>query len=234
MISQVQTKYTSVQGQDPENMPYNPRSSVTDQVHASIQSSLRHLRPSEEIREEDPAVYIDTVVLHQPLPTTNQTLEVWKALETYVPHRIRHLGISNCGLPVLETLYRSAEVTIKPAVVQNRFYPRTGYDVSLRAFCRAHGIIYQSFWTLTANPGLLTMPGPVGSLAQQVQISTHAALYCLVLALGHTTVLDGTTDEVHMAMDLAAPQIVERFSREQREEWQQLLGNFKRQIGESE
>jgi hypothetical protein len=32
---------------------------------------------------------------------------------------------------------------VKPAVLQNRFYADSGYDVELRAFCRANGVVYQ-------------------------------------------------------------------------------------------
>ncbi|KAJ9221661.1 NADP-dependent oxidoreductase domain-containing protein [Paecilomyces variotii] len=221
----VQTKYTSAQGQDPLRMPYDPTSSITDQVHASIRSSLHNLRIREEVDEDDQA-YIDTVLLHSPLPTMTQTLEAWAALETYVPHRIRNLGLSNCTLAVLEELYRSPQVRIKPAVIQNRFYPTTRFDGPLRAFCREHGIIYQSFWTLTANPQLLRS-AEVAMLAQEAGISTAAALYCLILGLGHTTVLDGTTNAVHMAEDLAAPKQVERYATERPDAWQKLLASFK-------
>jgi diketogulonate reductase-like aldo/keto reductase len=214
-------------------MPYDPRSPLSEQVHRSIQTSLHHLRPSEETREDDSSVYIDTLVLHSPLPTMDQTLEAWSTAETYVPHRIRNLGISNCTLSELETLCLSPQVKVKPAVVQNRFYQSTRYDVPLRAFCRDHAIVYQSFWTLTANPGLLASSGPVGMLAQQGKISPQAALYGLVLGLGNTTVLDGTKDESHMVADLAALQIMEKFVSEQPEIWQQLLDRFKVIIGES-
>merc|ERR1712187_973874 len=44
---------------------------------------------------------------------------------------------------------------IKPAVVQNRFYSKSGYDSQLRLWCASEGIRYQSFWTLTGNPKVL-------------------------------------------------------------------------------
>ncbi len=46
--------------------------------------------------------------------------------------KVRQLGISNVSQPELESLF--AEATVKPAVVQNRFHRRTGYDRGLRAF----------------------------------------------------------------------------------------------------
>ena len=47
---------------------------------------------------------------------------------------------------------------VKPVVLQNRFYAEQSYDVRLRKFCTEHGVTYQSFWTLTANPDLLAAP----------------------------------------------------------------------------
>jgi diketogulonate reductase-like aldo/keto reductase len=40
-------------------------------------------------------------------------------------------------------------------VVQNRLYADTGYDREIRAYCKKQRILYQSFWTLTANPRVL-------------------------------------------------------------------------------
>lgn len=34
---------------------------------------------------------------------------------------------------------------------QNRFYDATRYDLEIRKYCRENGIVYQSFWTLTAS-----------------------------------------------------------------------------------
>lgn len=213
-------------------MPYNPQSSITEQVHASIKSSLHNLRTDEKEDEgTNETGYIDTLVLHSPLPTIDQTLEAWSAIESYVPHRIRNLGISNCPFPVLEALYMSPEVKVKPAVVQNRFYTSTRYDGPVRAFCRKHGLIYQSFWTLTANPNLLSS-SPVGALAHETGISRPAALYSLVLGLGNTAVLDGTTNESHMVADLEALRTMKKFTEEQPERWQSLVGDFKRLIYE--
>ncbi|KAB8264604.1 NADP-dependent oxidoreductase domain-containing protein [Aspergillus pseudonomiae] len=224
----IQTKFTSIHGQNPDEMPYDPNSSVTEQVHASIKSSLEHLRASDAPESVNEA-YIDMLVLHSPLPTMSQTLEAWSTFETYVPHRIRNLGISNCTLPQLREL--SALVKVKPAVVQNRFYGGTQFDVPLRSYCRDNDIIYQSFWTLTANPELVQSDA-IQLLASRTEISPAAALYCLVLALGNTTLLNGTSNRGRMEADLAAPARVERFSQEHPEVWQRVLENFQQLTGD--
>ncbi|KAI9042065.1 putative aldo-keto reductase (AKR) [Aspergillus affinis] len=224
----VQTKFTSIHGQNPDNMPYDPNDSVTQQVHASVRSSFRHLRPSEEADSAEEA-YIDMLILHSPLSTMEQTLEAWLAFETYVPHRIRNLGISNCTLPVLREL--SSLVSVPPAVVQNRFYGGTQFDVPLRSFCRAHQIIYQSFWTLSANPELLRSE-VVQLLVSHAGIGPAAALYSLVLGLGKTTVLNGTTKRNHMEGDLAALRTVETFVEGHPEMWQRMVEDFQGLTGD--
>ena len=82
-------------------------------------------------------------------------MEVWQAMESLISNGgVTQLGLSNCySLEELEALYNAASV--KPTVLQNRFYDETNYDREIRAFCREHGISYQSFWTLTANRHLL-------------------------------------------------------------------------------
>lgn len=171
----IQTKFTSVKSQDPNQMPYNPTASVSEQVHTSIKSSLMNLRPSAEESSSE-STYLDCLVLHSPLPTMEQTLEAWRAAESYVPHKIRFLGISNVTRGILEQLYDAVEY--KPAVVQNRFYPNTKFDASLRAFCAEKSIIYQSFWTLSANSKIVRGP-EVGHVAENLGLVSY--LFCLLI-----------------------------------------------------
>ncbi|KAL4904412.1 hypothetical protein BDW74DRAFT_168438 [Aspergillus multicolor] len=224
----IQTKFTSVQGQNRDDMPYDPNVSVADQVHASVRSSLYNLRSSASPGSAK-ETYLDALVLHSPLPTMAQTIEAWSTLETYVPDRIRHLGISNTTLPVLRELVSLAKV--KPAVVQNRFYGGTQFDVPLRAYCREHEIIYQSFWTLTANPEL-AQSEPVIFLARDAGVSSAAALYGLVLSLGQTTILNGTTKEEHMEADLAALKSLQLFSSENPNKWHGVVEDFAQLTGD--
>jgi diketogulonate reductase-like aldo/keto reductase len=220
----LQTKFTSPSGQDPGSMPYDPKASIPEQVKASVESSLEHLKPT------DGGSYIDTVVLHSPLSTIDDTMEAWRTLEEYVPDRIRNLGVSNCNLFTLMDICERA--TIKPAVIQNRFYPSTKFDIGVRKFCRENSIIYQSFWTLTANPGLVVSM-EVGQLANHLRVSTEAALYCLVLGLGNTVILNGTKTTSHMQDDFKALDLVRNFAFQKPQEWDMMLRRFRRLIGES-
>jgi diketogulonate reductase-like aldo/keto reductase len=225
----IQTKFTSIDGQDPNDLPYSPEDPISRQVQESVKSSLQHLRSAGDHCDEFDGSYLDTLVLHSPMSTIAETMEVWETLEAFVPDKIRHLGISNCNLSTLKDVYERA--SIKPAVVQNRFYPTTKFDIGLREFCREKSIIYQSFWTLTANPRLV-WSAEVGVLANQVGVSPQAALYCLVLGLGNTVILNGTKQYERMRTDLDAVEVIKKFSTEHPKEWKHILHEFQKLLGD--
>ncbi|KAI0011715.1 Aldo/keto reductase [Xylariaceae sp. FL0662B] len=226
----IQTKFTSIDGQDPDNLPYNPQAPLEEQVNASVASSLQSFR-CEGTKES----YLDSLVLHSPLSTLSDTVKVWKTLETYVPHKVRQLGISNTPLSVVDYLCTSPDIAIRPACVQSRFYPATRWEVDLRAYCRSRGIMFQTFWTLSGNPHLLRS-APVQKLSNDVGVDLPVALYSLVLGLEGIAVLDGTTNETHMKDDLEGIEIMSNFARSEkgRPVWLECLGAFKKLIGEKE
>jgi diketogulonate reductase-like aldo/keto reductase len=226
----LQTKFTSTGGQDLNSIPYDPKGPPEKQVQESVKLSLQHLRSAGDNFEDVEGSYIDTLVLHSPMANIVQTMEVWEALEQFVPDKIRNLGISNCNLWTFMDLYERAYV--KPCVVQNRFYPETRYDIALRRFCRDNSIVYQSFWTLTANPDLLRSSA-VGQLANRLGISPQAALYCLVMGLGNTVVLNGTKQDARMRADLEAVEQVRNFSEQRPDDWKHILEAFKKLIRDS-
>lgn len=221
---QLQTKYTTPAGQDLRNMPYDPEAPLESQIHTSVASSLENLRHDSQSADKS---YVDCLLLHSPLPTIEQTLQAWKLLESYVPHQIRALGISNVTPAALQAIYENAEV--KPVVVQNRFYPQTGYDVPLRTFCREHGITYQSFWTLTGNPALLRSKA-VETLARATSVEITVALYALVIDQG-VTVLNGTTSNEHMQMDLEGIRKVSEWAVSHPEDFATISQTFKAMVG---
>jgi diketogulonate reductase-like aldo/keto reductase len=187
----LQTKFTSLSGQDPQRIPYDPKASLSEQVMQSFQVSLANLQTT----------YLDCLVLHSPLTNPQQTMEVWRAMEKLViSDGVKQLGISNCyDLDSLAALYHASE--IKPAIIQNRFYANTGYDRAIRDFCRDKGIIYQSFWTLTANPHILS-DFTIQSLATKYQYSAAQVFFRYLTQIGIDP-LTGTTSPIHMLDDLA-------------------------------
>lgn len=233
---QIQTKFTGLSGQDPKNMPYNPSSSLSERAHASLASSFKNLQTSLAPEE----TYVDCLVLHSPLPTLAETHVAWGVFSSYVPHRIRSLGISNTTLSVLQSLYTNPTICIKPCVVQNRFYPDTNWEVTLRQFCREKDIIFQSFWTFTGNPGLMGSE-VVSGLAREIEKvgvkseeADVVALYALVIGLEGVTVLDGTTDAARMKSDLEGLEAVGKWAEgDGRETWEGYLAGFKKLVGET-
>ncbi|MBF0589597.1 MAG: aldo/keto reductase [Magnetococcales bacterium] len=187
----VQTKYTPLRGQDPKRIPYDPGAPLDVQVVQSFQRSLENLQTH----------YIDGLVLHSPLADPGQLKAVWQAMESLVEQGgVKQLGISNCYHPAqFKQLWQMADV--KPAVLQNRFYADSGYDVELRAFCDAHGVIYQSFWSLTANPRILGHE-VVTALCKRYQRTAPQIFFRYLNQLGILPLI-GTTSAEHMRQDLA-------------------------------
>jgi diketogulonate reductase-like aldo/keto reductase len=141
----LQTKFTSVNGQDPLRIPYDANAPLRDQVLESFNKSCSNLHTD----------YLDSLVLHSPMGRFSDTMIVWRAMEEIHDRGgARRLGISNTyDIRVLRQLF--SEARVKPTVLQNRFYADSGYDEEIRQFCVENGIAYQSFWTLTANPHIL-------------------------------------------------------------------------------
>ena len=185
----LQTKFTYRDGQD-HRLPYDPGADAPAQVRQSFASSLEHLQ----------AASIDSYVLHG--PSRRRGLgeidrEVWRAMEE-LP--VRFLGASNIALDQLEELCAFAKV--KPMFVQNRCYARTGWDLQVRAFCRANGIIYQGFSLLTANVAELRN-ARFREIVKRVERTPAQVVFRFAMQVGMLP-LTGTTDAAHMAEDLAA------------------------------
>jgi diketogulonate reductase-like aldo/keto reductase len=187
----LQTKFTGISGQDPRRIPYDPKASLAEQVAQSFAASLRNLQTD----------YLDCLILHSPLPTAERTLTAWHALETLVDAGgVRQLGISNCYSPAdLEHLWKYSR--IKPAVVQNRFHAETGYDGEIRAFCGQQQLVYQSFWTLTANAQILAHP-TIGALTSTYERTPPQVLFRYLTQTG-VVPLTGTRSDSHMREDLS-------------------------------
>jgi diketogulonate reductase-like aldo/keto reductase len=169
--------------------------------------------------------YLDCVILHSPYKTIQETVSAWNLLESYVPDHIRCLGISNIDYHTLLALCESPLIKHKPVIVQNRFYPRTGFDSDIRRFCIENGIVFESFWTLTGNPQLLKSE-PVAELAKESGVSKEIALYSLVMAMD-IAVLNGTTNEETMKEDLKAVESVRNWGFVYGDKWLKVKEAFK-------
>jgi diketogulonate reductase-like aldo/keto reductase len=207
----IQTKFTPIGGQDPNQVPYDPKLPLSQQVAQSFVQSKINLGIES----------VDSLVLHSPLQRWDDLVEVWRAME--LVHReggTKLLGISNCyDLKLLKSLYDAAEV--KPKVVQNRFYRESHFDSDLRVWCREKEITYQSFWSLTANPHLLSSV-PVQKVAK-THGKTEAQIFFRFLSHLGIVPLTGTRSPTHMKEDLAIFEF--ELSPAEIKEIEALLGN---------
>jgi diketogulonate reductase-like aldo/keto reductase len=187
----VQTKYTFRRGQD-HRLPYDSEAPIATQVEQSLASSLEHLGLD----------VIDSYVLHGPTQGTGLTpadWEAWRAMEElFDGGRVRLLGVSNFSLDQLESLF--AEARVRPRFVQNRCYASRGWDRRVRAFCRAHDVVYQGFSLLTANIETLRHPEMV-RIAQRHGRTLPQIVFRFALDVGMLP-LTGTTNADHMRSDL--------------------------------
>lgn len=186
----VQTKFTPMGGQDPRQVPYDRKAPIESQVAQSFEASKKNLQTQ----------YVDSLILHSPVAPYAVLMKVWGAMEAIqTAGGARQLGISNCyNTETMRQLY--ADANVKPAVVQNRFYQETGYDAALRSWCSNHGVIYQSFWTLTANPHILGS-NTVRALSQKYN-KTEAQIFFRYLNQSSIVPLTGTASKQHMREDL--------------------------------
>lgn len=186
----IQTKFTPVNGQDPFNIPYDRKAPLSEQVAQSFEVSLKNLGVS----------FLDGLILHSPLENIDRTMIAWQAMEQiYQKGGTKRIGISNCyDLQTLKQLYEAS--SIKPTILQNRFYQDTNYDSEIRKWCNDRNIIYQSFWTLTANPQILSS-GTVQKAADKYQKTAEQIFFRVLVDIGIVP-LTGTCSDKHMKEDL--------------------------------
>ena len=70
----LQTKFTSISGQDKNNLPYDPELSTVDQARQSLEVSLKNLHTD----------YLDSWVMHSPEDAFEDTMAVWRVMEEAV------------------------------------------------------------------------------------------------------------------------------------------------------
>ncbi|GAA5988533.1 hypothetical protein JCM11641_003306 [Rhodosporidiobolus odoratus] len=112
--------------------------------------------------------YLDALILHSPMTTRAQHEQVWTAFE----------GAVRQG--------------------KNRWYADVSYGRDILQLCKKYNARFQSFWTLTGNPRLLTHPSLSHLASVYRSCSPEAALYELLIRRLGMTPLNGTTGEAHM------------------------------------
>ena len=189
----LQTKFTYQRGQD-HRLPYDPNADIPTQIRQSFASSLEHLQTD----------YLDSYLLHGPASSSSLTAsdwEVWRTLEELQrAGRVKYIGVSNVNCQQLRSLVSKAKVF--PTFVQNRCYAKYRWDREIRGICLEHGIVYQGFSLLTANPEVFGHPDfKEICLRTQAQPAQVVFNFCRRLQM---LPLTGTTNPNHMNLDLRA------------------------------
>ncbi len=188
----LQTKFTSLRGQQDEKPPYDIAATLTLQVEQSFESSLKHLHTD----------YIDSYLLHGPYNTPSlgkEDFEVWRAIEKiYKSGKTKSIGVSNMNLGQVKMLVEKSE--IKPMMLQNRCYATRKWDQDIRSFCLDHNIHYQGFSLLTANPQV-TENKKVKEMAAKYKVSTEQIIFRFSKQI-EMIPITGTTNPNRMKMDL--------------------------------
>jgi len=173
-------------------LPSTP--TIEDQVHISIQTSLRNLQSE----------YIDAVVFHNfraTLHPYDQMMKAWRVLEEYVEKGIiHHLGMTSVHKAQhLEQLYK--ESTVKPTIIQNRFHSNRGYDVDMQKTFETYDVQVQRFWLLNGSSG----GGRRNQdMANNKNVTPAQLMLAFVMSFGSHTCLVGTHSLQHMKDDILA------------------------------
>jgi len=187
----LQTKFTFRRGQD-HRLPYDFKAPIPDQVAQSFAHSLEHLGTD----------VIDSYMLHGPTSQAGlgpDDWAAWRAMEAiHSSGRARLLGISNVTLKQLQSLCKEARVP--PRFVQNRCYAAQGWDLLIRQFCAANGVVYQGFSLLTANRKV-TAHHELIQMAERHGRTVNQIVFRFAIDIGMVP-LTGTTDAEHMREDL--------------------------------
>lgn len=186
----LQTKFTPLSGQDRANMPYEASDDILIQLEKSFYKSKQNLKVD----------FIDSYLIHSPFAPLEDLIKVYRTMEEFVTSKeVGQIGISNCyDINLLSYLYDIAKV--KPRVIQNRFYAQSDYDKEIREFARQKGIMYQSFWSLTANPHILN-----SDILRKISLKYNKSEALIFYRfLNHIKIipLNGTTSLNHMIEDL--------------------------------
>lgn len=123
--------------------------------------------------------YVDLFLIHWPLPTERDFMDVWKALEkVHGEGRAHSIGVSNFQIPHLERLLEEGEVA--PAVNQIEAHPYLTQE-QLRSFGESHGIVTEA-WSpigrgrILDDPAIRAVADRLGRTPAQVVLRWHIQL----------------------------------------------------------
>lgn len=215
----LQTCFVPWNGKDFAPQPGDPPQAppIAQQVHVSVQASLRNLQTD----------YIDAVVFHNfraQLVDFDQMMQAWRVLEDYVQQGvIRYLGMTSVhDMEHWKRLHQQA--VVKPTILQNRFHSNRQYDVQNQETFRDMNILQlQRFWLLNGSSG----QGRANrDMAARKNVTSQQLLLAFVMSLGSNTCLVGTHSVQHMRDDVEIATCYQHAfdSEQERQVYAQKLG----------
>lgn len=154
-------------------LPFDGNASLSEQVRRSFQTTQQNLGVKR----------VDSLLLHGPYESLDDTMVAWRALEAiHASGGARQLGISNFYSADLLRAFLE-RVAVKPSVLQNRFHVQTQHNFPLLPLLAEHGIILQTFWTLTGNPEFLAN-AEFRQMAQRYALTAEQLLFAFLFQRG--------------------------------------------------
>ena len=157
----IQTKFVSLPHHKPFVPPYPPYegNKANEACQLSLFRSLENLKTT----------YVDAFLINAPDLTVTPMLALLKVLKNAKTQRhARYTGL--CNVPtvhVLEFLHKRAPGVIQ--IVQNPLHSPWDPEYKIHEYCRAHGIQYNTFHTLTTSDRII-QDTRMQSIAKQREI----------------------------------------------------------------
>ncbi|SCV69920.1 BQ2448_1314 [Microbotryum intermedium] len=178
----IQTKFISLDGQDlSQPLPYDKDAPLAQKVRQSFETSLKQLGTD----------YIDSLIMHSPMRTREETRAVWTEFEALVKSgKVREIGISNIyDLDLFDWCFETFEIkpssmsvdlAVRPSA-ESENLTSSSRSPSQNRFVEEHlnfcapilerltqrvkdgqpMVRLQTFWTLTGNPEILRQLSPL-------------------------------------------------------------------------
>ncbi|WRT67888.1 uncharacterized protein IL334_004862 [Kwoniella shivajii] len=108
--------------------------------------------------------------------------KTWEQMEAVLAKgKVKAIGISNCGIPIIEHLLKTAKVT--PAANQIELHPYNP-EHELIKYCQDKGILVQAYSPLGSTSSPLHKDDDLTAIAEKYKVSTAAVLLSWSVAKG--------------------------------------------------
>jgi 2,5-diketo-D-gluconate reductase A len=136
--------------------------------------------------------YLDLFLIHWPLPSADNYVETWRALEkVHGDGRARAIGVSNFQPAHLQRLFD--ETSVVPALNQVELHPYLTQE-PLREFHQAHGIATEA-WSPLGQGGDILKDTTVAGIAEKYGVTPAQVVIRWHLEIGNVVIPKSVTPE---------------------------------------